>query len=240
MTKGDMQSQDPSTDIIEPEPTVQSTLSHRVPDLRNILGTTTGQELSQLLESAQLQTTAYIHPRPIAFSTSAFKAKWVNDFADARDWDTYNGFNRGLRAGRNSLAIFGTSPRTSIGCSRKEWLSDEWHCWGAVVLRDQSKHFNVLMIDCNANTTLDYTSLRQIHLLHNNQIKLLETIRQANLLRKRRIDSIWYGNSGWNCFQDQCVLETVNWMNTILPQLERPFEGPGDVRLSGFKQITAK
>ena len=201
----------------------------QIPDAAKLTSAISANELAEFLIYAQTLTTAFIYIHPVAFPTTKDRANWLTYRPDLSQSSTYDELWRAAPAAVNSLALFTTTTVTWVA---RPWWDDPWHCWGAVFFRPR-RELHVLIFDCDPAHNRE----RRRDVLLSTQQRLLHYL---EVTKKRRLRSIWYGNAGITPATDQCVLQTVTWMNTMATQLDSPFLGPGDPRLAGFSELTAR
>ena len=202
---------------------------HHRPDASKLDSQITVKELSKWLTYAQELTTAYVHPRPISFPTSANKANWSYGVEDPEGRDCYNSLSKHAPKSKNRLMLFATWTKSWVG---RPWKEDSWHCWGAAMLDNSTGYGKHLVIfDSEADMSQDFTVVRPKEVMLCTQTSFIKWARG-----KHRLDSLWFGNAGITPTPFDCVRHTVEWIESFAPVLERKFQ-IGDSRLAGFARI---
>ena len=184
-------------------------------------------EITSILASLQARFPGvYIHPKPLAFSDGQQSANWSAYLCDINFCHTYSHLWNFPKNGSGTwVALFTTPVKSWVGHCQSQWVKDEWHAWGAAIIKSGAqtgKH--IIIWDCDPIRWITSTTCASSVLLH----AQLDFIRQAK--NHYKVEAIWYNQDLSFGGRDLCLQASVDWVNTVASFGDKPFGGANDPR----------
>ena len=157
----------------------------------------------------------YIHSKVVSFSDSGAWVNWIElyNFMNENHRQTFEEFWK-FNHGKSTTVIdvFSTWMNTWVEKLTEGWVNEDWHCWGAAVLKNSKGYEKHLLIwDSNAeNVTENLNFLHSDQFLLGTQVKLLKFIKA-----KEWVDEVWYEGIMQTGQNNQCLQLIMNWVHQM-------------------------